>query len=94
MNAQSVDGLPSGYMRFLLDLDGKSPARRHGFKIEGTLTTKGLWGKKDIGSTISDFEENIYLKRKHLGFMCVLLTWQIYFLPFSQGFSYLLFPPL
>ena len=36
-----VDGLPSGYVRFLLDLDGKSTTRRHGFEMEGTLTTKG-----------------------------------------------------
>ena len=41
MNAQLVDGLPSGYVRFLLDLDGKSTTRRHGFEMEGTLTTKG-----------------------------------------------------
>ena len=41
MKAQSVDGLPSGYVRFLLDLDEKSGARRHGFEMEGTLTTKG-----------------------------------------------------
>ena len=40
MKAQSVDGLPSGYVRFLLDLDGKPGARRHGFEMEGTLTTK------------------------------------------------------
>ena len=42
MKAQSVDGLPSGYVRFLLDLDGKPGARRHGFEMEGTLTTKGF----------------------------------------------------
>ena len=41
VNAQLVDGLPSGYVRFLLDLDGKSTTRRHGFEMEGTLTTKG-----------------------------------------------------
>ena len=41
VKAQSVDGLPSGYVRFLLDLDGKPGARRHGFEMEGTLTTKG-----------------------------------------------------
>ena len=41
MNAQLVDGLPSGYVRFLLDLDGTSTTRRHGFEMEGTLTTKG-----------------------------------------------------
>ena len=41
VKAQLVDGLPSGYARFLLDLDGKSTTRRHGFKMEGTLTTKG-----------------------------------------------------
>ena len=40
VNAQLVDGLPSGYVRFLLDLDGKSTTRRHGFEMEGTLTTK------------------------------------------------------
>ena len=40
VNAQLVDGLPSGYVKFLLDLDGKSTTRRHGFEIEGTLTTK------------------------------------------------------
>ena len=49
MKAQSVDGLPSGYVRFLLDLDGKPGARRHGFEMEGTLTTKGTSvGKKEI----------------------------------------------
>ena len=41
VKAQSVDGLPSGYVRFLLDLDRKPGARRHGFEMEGTLTTKG-----------------------------------------------------
>ena len=41
MNAQLVDGLPSGYVRFLLDLDEKSTTRRHGFETEGTLTAKG-----------------------------------------------------
>ena len=40
VKAQSVDGLPSGYVRFLLDLDGKPGSRRHGFEMEGTLTTK------------------------------------------------------
>ena len=40
VNAQLVDGLPSGYVRFLLDLDGKFTTRRHGFEMEGTLTTK------------------------------------------------------
>ena len=40
VKAQLVDGLPSGYVRFLLDLDGKSTTRRHGFEMEGTLTTK------------------------------------------------------
>ena len=32
VKAQLVDGLPSGYVRFLLDLDGKSTTRRHGSK--------------------------------------------------------------
>ena len=41
VNTQSIDGLPSGYMRFLLDLYGKSTTRRHGFEMEGTLTTIG-----------------------------------------------------
>ena len=41
VKAHLVDGLPSGYVRFLLDLDGKPGARRHGFEMEGTLTTKG-----------------------------------------------------
>ena len=63
MKAQSVDGLPSGYVRFLLDLDGKPGARRHGFEMEGTLTTKGysLWKKET--HLLSQFEQNILLRR-------------------------------
>ena len=78
VKAQLVDGLPSGYVRFLLDLDGKPGARRHGFKMEGTLTTKGT----SVEKKKSNFGENIHLMTDNLS----------HFL--NKGFSYLLFSPL
>ena len=61
MRAQSVDGLPSGYVRFLLDLDGKPGARRHGFEMEGTLTTKGctVMNLKQLGALYAKTKKHI-----------------------------------